>query len=119
MVRKGVLHIKLINKYKGGSCECFNEFFCDITDELDRLAEIKTNDEYYSWRHYILADKYCKNERCLAIRIPGGTVGGVWLDKGGVITRIEVDTNYVVKTYPKDVNELIKKFIGCKIEGLN
>lgn len=119
MVRKGVLHIKLINKYKGGSYECFNEFFCDITDELDRLAEIKTNDEYYSSRHYILADKYCRNERCLAIRIPGGTVGGVWLDNGGVITRIEVDTNYVVKTYPKDVNELIKKFIGCKIEGLN
>lgn len=111
--------MELINKHIGSNYEDFNEFFCEVTDELDKLAGLTRDDEYYSWRHYILADNLCVKERCLAIRIPGGTVGGIWLNKGGVITRIEVDPNYVVKTYPKDVNELIKKFIGCKIEGLN
>ena len=110
--------MKLVNKYKGSKYEEFNEFFCEITDELDRLAGIKTNDEGYSWRHYILADKFCIKQRCLAIRIPGGTVGGIWIDDNGFITKITVDTNYVVKTYPEDVNEQIQKFVGCKIESL-
>lgn len=110
--------MELVNKYKGTNCESFNEFFCDITDELDKLANIKTNDKYYSWRHYILADKFCVKERCLAIRIPGGTVGGIWFDDNDVITKIEVDTNYVVKTYPKDINVQIQKYVGFKIDNL-
>lgn len=33
-----------------------------------------------------------------------------------IITKIKVDKNYVVKTYPSDVNEQIQKFVGQKIE---
>lgn len=111
--------MELINKYKGSKCEYFNEYFCEITDELDRLAGIvKKDDEFYSWKHYILADDFCVKERCLAIRIPGGTVGGIWINEDNVITKIEVDTNYVVKTYPKDVNIQIQKYVGCKIDNL-
>lgn len=110
--------MELVNKYKGSSCERFNEFFCEMTDELDKLANIKTNDEYYSWRHYILADEFCVKERCLAIRIPGGTVGGVWIDDNNVITKIEVDTNYVVKTYSEDVNDQMQKYVGYRIDNL-
>lgn len=110
--------MELINKYKGTKCERFNECFCELTSELDALANLKTNDEFYSWRHYILADDFCIKERCLAIRIPGGTVGGIWFDDNYVITKIEVDTNYVVKTYPKDVNIQIQKYVGCRIDNL-
>lgn len=104
-----------MNKYSDSKYEDSNEYFCDITDELDRLAGIERDDNYHSWRHYILADKLCIKEKCLAIRIPGGTVGGIWINDDGTITRIEVDVDYVVKTYPQDVNEQIQKFVGDKM----
>ena len=110
--------MKLVNKYKGTKCERFNEYFCEITDTLDMLAKLKTDDKFYSWRHYILADDFCIKERCLAIRIPGGTVGGIWINNDNLITKIEVDTNYVVKTYPKDINIQIQKYVGSKIDNL-
>ncbi len=110
--------MKLINKYKDiPQCKNEREFYCELTDELDKLAKLDLNKkELYQWRHYIVADERCIKMKCLAIRIPGGTVGGVWFDDDRVITNIIVDTDYVVKTYSKDVNEQIKKFIGYRIE---
>ena len=93
-----------------------HEYTCDLTEELDSLAKL-TDREHYDWyHHYILADDWCINKKCLAIRIPGGTLGGIWIDDNNVITKIVVDTDYVVKTYPKNVNELIQKFVGEVIE---
>lgn len=111
--------MELINKYKGRNHENSHEYFCELTDELDKLAGLKNDDEYYSWRHYVLVDNFCIKERFLAIRIPGGTVGGIWIDGNNVITKIVVDTDYIVKTYPKDINKQIEKFINCKIDNLN
>lgn len=114
--------MKLINKYSDNKYGGMGEYFCDITSELDKLAGINSDN---IWKHYILVDKYCINEKCLAncinekclaIRIPSGTLGGIWFDDNNIITKIEVDTNYVVKTYPDDVNEQIQKFVGQKIE---
>lgn len=104
--------MKLINKYPNSKYSRMKEYFCDITYELDRLANIKPDTHR---KHYVLND-YVNDEHCLPIRIPGGTLGGVWLDDDNVITKIHVDTNYVVKNYPADVNEHLKKFIGQKIE---
>lgn len=53
---------------------------------------------------------------CLPIRIPGGTLGSIEYDENKIITKINVCTDYVVKTYPDDVNEQLQKFIGQKIE---
>ncbi len=71
---------------------------------------------YDMFHHYILADEWCRNQKCLAIRVPGGTVEGIHFDDNSIITKIVVDTNYVVKTYPSNINELIQKFIGEVIE---
>lgn len=68
------------------------------------------------FHHYILANEWCKNQKYLAIRVPGGTVGGIYFDDNNVITKIVIDTNYVVKTYPANVNEMMQKFIGEVIE---
>ena len=46
------------------------------------------------------------------IRVPGGTVGSVWLDENYNIRRIFIDTDYVIESYPKDINEQVKKFLG-------
>lgn len=110
----GGLLMKL--KSKSNNYLSRDEFFCDLTDELDRLAGLEIKEEVFLWRHYVLADRCCLKERILSIRIPGGTVGGIWIDNNNMITKIYVDTNYIVKTYPADVNTQMEKFIGNVIE---
>jgi hypothetical protein len=105
--------MKLVNKYPNSKYSEMEEYFCDITSELDKLAGINADG---CWKHYILADRYCINEKCLVIRIPGGTLGEICFDDNNIITKVKVDTDYVVKSYPIDVNEQIQKFVGQKIE---
>lgn len=109
-VKRGT-YMKLVNKYSNSKYSDMGEYFCDVTYELDRLANIKQS----SFRKHYVLNGYVNDEYCLPIRIPGGTLGGIWFDDNNVITKIIVDTNYIV-TYPSDVNEQIQKFVGQKIE---
>lgn len=93
------------------------EFRCALTKELDSLSKIDASKHYDLFHHYILVDNIGVEEKCLAIRVPGRTVGGIWIDENNIITKIQVDTNYVVKTYPSNINELIQKFVGEVIES--
>ena len=102
--------MKLINKYASSRNSKMNEYYCEITIELDKLAGLDPNGH---WKHYVLCDY---KDGCLPIRIPGGTLGSIEYDENKIITKIHVCTDYVVKTYPDDVNELLQKFIGQKIE---
>ncbi|MBQ8570319.1 MAG: hypothetical protein IJ444_02275 [Kiritimatiellae bacterium] len=92
------------------------EFQCALTKELDSLSKMDTSKYYDMFHHYILVDQIGLKEKCLAIRVPGGTVGGIWIDENNAITKIHVDTDYVVKTYPSNINELMQKFVGEVIE---
>ena len=92
------------------------EYTCELTKELDSLAKLTDKEFYDVFYHYIVADEYCKKQKCLAIRVPGGTVGGIWIDDNNVITKIVIDTGYVVKTYPSNVNDLVQKFVGDTFE---
>lgn len=103
------MKLKLRNNYG-------QEYRCALTKDLDDLSGISKRQNFDAFHHYILVDEYCKKEKCLAIRVPGGTVGGIWIDDNNVITKIVVDINYVVKTYPNNINELLQKFIGEVIE---
>jgi hypothetical protein len=94
----------------------FQEYRCDLTNYLDSLAGLSEQTSYNLFYHYILADDHCRKEKCLAIRVPGGTVGGIWIDDNNTITKIEIDTDYVVKSYPDNVNELVQKYIGEIVE---
>lgn len=91
--------MKLINKYANSRYSKMNEYYCEITTELDKLAGLDPNGH---WKHYVLCDY---EDGCLPIRIPGGTLGSIEYDENSVITKIHVCTDYVVKTYPDDVNE--------------
>lgn len=102
--------MKLINKYANSRYSKMNEYYCEITTELDKLARLDPNGH---WKHYVLCDY---ENSCLPIRIPGGTLGSIEYDENKVITKIHVCTDYVVKTYPYDVNEQLQKFIGQEIE---
>lgn len=102
------------------------EFTCELTEKLDELAKIgqynqkyKTNEMYtHCYKHYIYATKNELNKKgFLAIRVPGGTVGELEVNEDMTIKSIIIDTNYVVKTYPSDINNVINElFIGQKIE---
>ena len=51
------------------------------------------------------------------IRIPGGTVGNIFLDDTeNIITKITIDADYVVNLYPENVQEYVQKYVGEKIE---
>lgn len=92
------------------------EYRCDLTKELDDMSGISKQHYYDMFHHYILADEWCKKEKCLAIRVPGGTVGGIHFNGNNTITKIVIDIDYVVKTYPSNVNDLIQKYVEEVIE---
>ena len=46
------------------------------------------------------------------IRVPGGTVGSICLDDDYNIKSIFIDPNYVVESYPANINEQVRKFVG-------
>lgn len=87
------------------------DYRCDLTRELDSLAKLSEKEHYRSFYHYILADDWCKEKKCLAIRVPGRTVGGVWIDDNNIITKIVIDSSY-----PSNINDSIQKFVGEVIE---
>lgn len=90
------------------------EYYCDLTSELDSISGL---DKCYThYKHYILADAFCVKEKCLAIRVPGCTVGGIWIDDENHITKISMSNNYVFKSYPDNINDVMQKYVGTKIE---
>lgn len=95
---------------------CTTEFRCDLTRRLDELSQLNQSPYYDLYHHYILIDKIALEEQILAIRVPGGTVGAIWIDENNKIVMVKVDKDYVVKTYPLNVNEIIAEFIGETIE---
>ena len=90
-----------------------NEYRCELTNFLDHEAGLDIDkDRYYYFYHYILND----DDEVLPLRVPGGTVGAIFIDENKVITKIGLDTDYVVKTYPEDIKEKLNQFIGEKLE---
>lgn len=89
-----------------------DEYYCELTRELDQLAKL---DQTGLWRHYILVDDGLRKDKRFLIRIPGGTLGGISFDDNYIITSLNVATNYVVNTYPPNINEILKKYIGYKL----
>lgn len=106
----------LKRKYEG--C-CIDEYYCELTKELDILSWLNKRESYegYKYRHYIYATDSDKKEHCYAIRVPVWTLGDIVANNDDYIIDITIYTNYVIRTYPHNVNEIIKKkYIGKKIE---
>ena len=90
-----------------------NKFICSLTQELDTLAKF---DEESLYKHYIMIEDSFKKEKVIPIRVPGGTVEGVYVDDNHVINKVIVDTTYVVKTYPANINDIVTKYVGERLE---
>ena len=90
-------------------------YCCKFTEELDRCAGFDKK-AYKYYEHYLLDYRNVDGFHNYPIRVPGGTVGGIWVDEHNVIADIKIDRNYVVKTYSDNLNKIIQKYIGEKIE---
>ena len=91
-----------------------NNFVCSLTQELDVLAKFGEDSLY---KHYIMmVDDFYKKEKVIPIRVPGGTVGGIYIDDNFLINKVIVDTTYVVKTYPANINDILTKYVGENLE---
>ena len=91
------------------------QYYCKFTEELDRCAGFDTR-EYPYYKHYLLDYRDRDRFHNFPIRVPGGTVGGIWVDDHNVITNIKIDRSYVVKTYSDELDAIIEKYIGKKIK---
>ena len=103
--------MELENKYVGSKYNELHEYFCELTEFLDNITEKKR----LSRRHYILAKTCDFSEGVLPIRLPGSTVGGVFIDKNNVITKVLIDSNYYKDMYPKNINDMLERYVGEKI----
>ena len=96
------------------------EYHCELTEELDKLCELDIDEDNW-FRNYLL-DTRDVWDNCLAIRIPGRTTGGVYLDENNIITSCIIDKELCGDDsnkpyrYPSNTNEILKKYIGVKIE---
>ncbi len=96
-----------------------SEFYCELTDELDKIAGIEPKGDYCSWRHYINDDRYKAYDICLPIRLPGGTIDCVYISKDNIITEIFITSGGFINIYPKEINEILRKYIGAKLLNYN
>ena len=103
--------MELENKYAGSEYNSFCEYFCELTELMDNITEKRR----LSRRHYILAKPCDFAEGVLPIRLPGSTVGSVFIDKDNIITKVQIDGNYYKDIYPKDINKMLERYVGEKI----
>lgn len=92
--------------------------YCDLTDSLDVLTGIADKETKF-FGHYIELDKLSLEDRILAIRVPGCTVGSLRLSKdSNNIEEISLGISSLV-TYPDSVSEIIKSYVGKSVEFEN
>ena len=95
------------------------EYHCEITDELDKLCGFSNNEDDI-FRNYILDTRDVFGD-ALAIRIPGRTTGSIYLDENNIITSCVIQESLCGNSskpyyYPSNTNEILKKYIGTKLE---
>lgn len=99
----------------------FGDVRNNLTKRLDDLSDRKLMvEENPGWEflysHYLYEAHRDFSTGEIAIRVPGGTVGTVFIDTSGIITKVAVSTDYVV-SYNDDVNTTInKEFVGKLLE---
>lgn len=89
------------------------EYWCEITEYMDE--DIRSNSGEFS--HYFKCYIYdCRSwcDNTVAIRMPGSTIGCIRFDDRNVIKECYIYDDEMSKNncFSKDINELLKRFVG-------
>ena len=103
----------LQNRMKNTRYADLGQYTCEITDFLDEQSVVKSKYLHY---YYLLADDFQIQNGCLAVRVPGCTVGYVKIDDSKVITDLRVTRFVCNNQFPEDINDKLQRFIGDAIE---
>lgn len=107
--------LELRRKYPDGSC---SEYYCELTEMLDRDSSMTRNSSSRLYRHYVLFDEFSIKEGRLAIRLPGRTWGGIGIDGDMMITDVTMDEKGFgsnTEPYPERLLGDIRQFVGRRI----
>lgn len=97
-----------LRKRRVGDLPVQDEYVCDLTEFLDQFRD----EGWMPLRHYIIASELELADGILPIRLPGCTVGAVYLDENQTIRKVVIDGNAYKELYPEDINELVVSYIG-------
>lgn len=103
--------VKLEKKYSHND----GEYYCDLTRMLDELCGYTVRHPRY--KHYI-CDTRDLWDRCLAIRVPGRTVGSITINENNSIESIAFLSDLVgdLKQYPSNIYQKIELYLGITLE---
>lgn len=107
---------KFIHKKKGkeNTMEKSKKYFCNVTKVLQTYIDKKFGNN--SREIFITITEESLKNRVFTIDMIGATLGAIWLDNDFCITDIDIDDYYTGYIFPNNINELLEKFIGQKIE---
>lgn len=100
-----------LRKRRVGDLPVQDEYVCDLTEFLDQFRD----EGWMPLRHYIIASELELADGILPLRLPGCTVGAVYLDENQTIRKVVIDGNAYKELYPENINELVATYIGQSI----
>lgn len=95
--------------------EGYKDIRNNLTKELDKISGLDKNEYHKYMFHYIMVNDHFIDIGRLPIRVPGATVGCIYINKNNLITKVVIDKDFYI-SYPKNVNKLVKKFVGEKLD---
>ena len=86
------------------------QWICQLTEELDKHLIGKLD----IWHTYIYIINEEDKHGCLALRVPGQTIGEIILDENDCILSIRIG-DWSFAKFDCDVNDLFKSYIGMGV----
>lgn len=100
-----------LRKRQMGDLPVRDEYVCELTKFLDQFRD----GSWMPLRHYMIASKLEFADGILPIRLPGCTVGAVYLDENRTIRKVVIEGNAYKALYPENINEQVATYIGQSI----
>ena len=97
-----------LRKRRVGDLPVQDEYVCDLTEFLDQFRD----EGWMPLRHYIIASELELADGILPLRLPGCTVGAVYLDENQTIRKVVIEDNAYKELCPEDVNEQVAAYTG-------
>lgn len=97
-----------LRKRRVGGLPVQDEYVCDLTEFLDQFRD----EGWMPLRHYIIASELELADGILPLRLPGCTVGAVYLDENQTIRKVVIEDNAYKELCPEDVNEQVAAYTG-------